>query len=91
MITKEKMKTRTMKSLQYNSELKVAMHIVLRKNMWEYYLEEPDEDGIAFGLVLGLEDELGLTDYDEIREYAISIAKGDTLKEIMPAPNWRWV
>ena len=90
MITKEKMKTRTMKSLQYNSELKVAMRIVLR-NMWEYYLEEPDENGIAFGLVLGLEDELGEVPLDEIREYAISIAEGDTLKEIMPAPNWRWV
>ena len=90
MITKEKMKTRTMKSLDYNSELKVAMHLVLR-NMWEYYLEEPDENGIAFGLVLGLEDELGEVPLDEIREYAISIAKGDTLKEIMPAPYWRWV
>lgn len=90
MITKEKMKTRTMKSLDYNSELKVAMHLVLR-NMWEYYLEEPDENGIAFGLVLGLEDELGEVPLNEIREYAISIAKGDTLKEIMPAPYWRWV
>ena len=90
MITKEKMKTRAMKSSDYNAELKVAMHLVLR-NMWEYYLEEPDENGIAFGLVLGLEDELGEVSLDEIREYAISIAKGDTLKEIMPAPYWRWV
>jgi len=90
MITKEKMKTRTMKSSEYNSELKVAMHIVLR-NMWEYYLEEPDEDGIAFGLVLGREDEFGDVPLDEIREYAISYAEGDTLKEIMPAPRWKWV
>tara|TARA_B100001093_G_C26830993_1_gene1016111 strand:+ start:659 stop:931 length:273 start_codon:yes stop_codon:yes gene_type:complete len=90
MITKEKMKTRTMKSSEYNSELKVAMHIVLR-NMWEYYLEEPDEDGIAFGLVLGYEDDLGEVPLDEIREYAISYAEGETLNDIMPAPYWRWV
>ena len=66
------------------------MHVVL-KNLWEYYLEEPDENGIAFGLVLGYEDELGKVPLYEIMEYAITYAKGETLNEIMPAPSWRWV
>ena len=34
----------------------VAQHIILR-NMWEYYLEEPDENGIAFGYVMGMANE----------------------------------
>jgi hypothetical protein len=32
------------------AELEVTRHIMTR-NMWEYYLEEPDENGIAFGVV----------------------------------------
>jgi hypothetical protein len=90
MTTLTKMKTRTMKSLEYGSELKIAMHVITKHN-WEYYLEEPDENGISFGLVLGFEDEMGDVLLDEIRPYAICYAEGETLNDIMPATNWKWV
>ena len=85
-----KMKTRTMKSFEYRSELNIAMHVIT-KNNWEYYLEEPDENGISFGLVLGFEDEMGSVLLDEIRPHAICYSEGETLNDIMPATNWKWV
>ena len=61
----------------------VARHIILR-NFWEYYLEEPDENGITFGFVMGNENEWGSVDYNEIKPYIISEAKGTALDEVMP-------
>ena len=43
---------------QMFAEVEVTRHI-MTKNMWEYYLEEPDENGIAFGVVMGFDTELG--------------------------------
>lgn len=79
-----------MKSFEYRSELNIAMHVIT-KNNWEYYLEEPDENGISFGLVLGFEDEMGSVLLDEIRPHAICYSEGETLNDIMPATNWKWV
>ena len=42
----------------YASRFEVAQHIIL-KNFWEYYLEEADSNGIAFGYVMGIEKEWG--------------------------------
>ena len=42
---------------QMFAELEVTRHI-MTKNMWEYYLEEPDENGIAFGVVMGFDTDL---------------------------------
>ena len=41
----------------------VSRHIIL-KNFWEYYVEEPDENGITFGFVMGFENEWGSVDYN---------------------------
>jgi hypothetical protein len=71
------------------STLNVAQHIILG-NFWEYYLESTDEDGIAFGLVMGFENELGHVDMKHIGPYAASIASGDELEDIMPAEGWEW-
>ena len=80
---------RTMVSKERGSELKVALHIIT-KNFWEYYLEEPDKDGNAFGFVMGLENELGYVNLDEVKPYTVSATKGDGLNGIMPAEGFKW-
>ena len=67
----------------------VYQHIILR-NMWEYYLGEPDKNGIAFGYVMGFENEWGDVSMDEIKPYIISIARGKELDYIMPPFNYYW-
>jgi len=67
----------------------VYQHIILR-NMWEYYLGEPDANGIAFGYVMGFENEWGDVSMDEIKPYVISTAKGTDLDEIMPPEGYHW-
>ena len=79
---------RVMKS-SHGSTLNVAQHVILG-NFWEYYLEPTDSDGIAFGLVMGFENELGYVDMKHIKPHAMSIASGDELEDIMPAKGWRW-
>ena len=73
---------------QMFAELEVTRHI-MTKNMWEYYLEEPDENGIAFGVVMGFDTELGYVDMEEIAPYIISST--DNMDELMPASGWNWV
>ena len=67
----------------------VAQHIILQ-NFWEYYLSEPDENGIAFGFVMGLENEWGSVDMNEIKPYIISQVKGTALDEVMPPEGYYW-
>jgi len=72
---------------QMFAEVEVTRHI-MTKNMWEYYLEEPDENGIAFGVVMGFDTELGYVDMEEIAPYVISST--DNMDELMPASGWNW-
>ena len=72
---------------QMFAEVEVTLHI-MTKNMWEYYLEEPDENGIAFGVVMGFDTELGYVDMEEIAPYVISST--DNMDELMPASGWNW-
>jgi len=72
-----------------NEPFAVAQHIIL-KNFWEYYLEEADADGIAFGYVMGFEKEWGSVSMDEIKPYIISIARGEELNYIMPPEGYYW-
>ena len=72
---------------QMFAEVEVTRHI-MTKNMWEYYLEEPDENGIAFGVVMGFDTELGYVDMEEIAPYIISST--DNMDELMPASGWNW-
>tara|TARA_Y100000004_G_scaffold188589_2_gene242948 strand:+ start:206 stop:490 length:285 start_codon:yes stop_codon:yes gene_type:complete len=67
----------------------VTQHIILR-NGWEYYLEEADNDGVAFGFVMGLENEWGSVYLPEIEPYIVSIAKGSMLDEIMSPYGYCW-
>jgi hypothetical protein len=67
----------------------VSQHIILR-NMWEYYLEEADDNGIAFGYVMGFANEWGSVDMAEIKPHIISIARGKELDYIMPPEGYYW-
>jgi len=67
----------------------VAQHIITR-NFWEYYLEEADENGIAFGYVMGVENEWGSVDMAEIIPHIISVARGKELDYIMPPEGYYW-
>tara|TARA_R100000808_G_scaffold24532_1_gene56737 strand:- start:1095 stop:1367 length:273 start_codon:yes stop_codon:yes gene_type:complete len=67
----------------------VHQHIIL-SNFWEYYLGAPNENGIAFGFVMGFENEWGDVDMNEIKPYIISQAKGTALDEVMPPADYVW-
>ena len=72
----------------------VAQHIILL-NFWEYYLEATDKDGIAFGYVMGFENEWGSVSMDEIKPHIISIARNDgtttdSLADVMPPQGYHW-
>ena len=65
----------------------VHTHIIL-KNFWEYYIEEADKDGRAFGFVMGTENEWGDVYLPEIMPYALSATKN--LTEVMPPAGYVW-
>ena len=67
----------------------VSRHIIL-KNFWEYYVEEPDENGITFGFVMGFANEWGSVDYNEIKPYIISEVRGEGLDEVMAPADHVW-
>ena len=67
----------------------VSQHIITR-NFWEYYLEQEDENGHAFGYVMGVENEWGMVDMAEIKPYILSIARGKELEYVMPPEGYYW-
>ena len=84
------MKTRNIKHSDGKGEsFAVSRHIILR-NFWEYYVEEPNENGITFGFVMGFANEWGSVDYNEIKPYIISEAKGTALDEVMARADYVW-
>ena len=72
-----------------NEPFAVAQHIILR-NGWEYYLEETDNDGVAFGFVMGLENEWGSVYLPEIEPYIASVARGAMRDDIMAPFGYHW-
>jgi len=72
-----------------NEPFAVAQHIILR-NGWEYYLEEANDGGINFGLVMGFANEWGSVDMDELKPHIASIARGNELNYIMPPEGYYW-
>ena len=67
----------------------VYQHIILR-NGWEYYLEEADSYGLAFGYVMGFANEWGMVDMAELKPHITSIARGKELEYIMPPEGYHW-
>ena len=70
--------------------LKVGVHKVdiamwaITKHGWEYYLEEPATDGIAFGYVMGLENDWGSVDLAELKPHLTCVATGADLMDVAP-------
>jgi len=92
MTIKEDMKPRNI--INSNNEdssepFAVHQHIIL-KNGWEYYLEEADSHGIAFGYVMGFANEWGCVSMDEIKPHIASIARGKELEYVMPPFGYHW-
>lgn len=82
--------TREMNRLDHcKTSIHVQQHVITQHG-WEYYLEEPDDDGYQFGLVMGVATEMGMVDVNEVLPHAVSIAVGDELNELMPAEGWEW-
>jgi hypothetical protein len=71
----------------HSSRFEVSLHIITQ-NFWEYYLEEPDSNGIAFGYVMGDFSEWGSVDVNEIKPYIISSTRA--LDEVMPPAGYGW-
>ena len=71
----------------HSSRFEVSLHIITR-NFWEYYLEEPDSNGIAFGYVMGDFNEWGSVDVNELKPYIISSTR--ELDEVMPPVGYSW-
>ncbi len=84
------MKTRNIKHADGKGEsFAVSRHIITR-NFWEYYLGEPDENGIAYGFVMGFENEWGSVDINELKPYIISYAVDVQLDEVMAPAGYIW-
>ena len=81
------MKPRNIIHTEGGEPFAVHQHIILR-NFWEYYLGETDKDGIAFGYVMGFENEWGSVDLNEIRPHVISATR--LLDEIMAPVGYYW-
>ena len=64
--------------------------LIILKNFWEYYLGETDKDGVAFGYVMGIENEWGSVYLPEIEPYIIGRARANDLWHIMPPEGYYW-
>jgi hypothetical protein len=82
-------KTRNITPNEGGEPFTVHQHIIL-KNFWEYYLGEPDKNGIAFGYVMGFENEWGDVSMEEIKPYIIGEARANDLWHIMPPEGYCW-
>ena len=67
----------------------VHQHIILR-NFWEYYLGETDKDGVAFGFVMGFENEWGSVYLPEIEPYIITKTTDMVRDEVMAPVGYYW-
>jgi hypothetical protein len=67
----------------------VHQHIIL-KNHWEYYLGKTDKNGIAFGYVMGFENEWGDVSMEEIKPHIMTQTTDLDLDEVMPPAGYSW-
>jgi hypothetical protein len=81
MIAKKDMKTRTLRC--GSNEVEIAFWGITAHG-WEYYLEEPNKYGIAFGYVMGVENEWGSVEMKEILPHMYMTATGVDLMDLFP-------
>lgn len=70
-----------------DQRLEVLEHIILR-NMWEVYVLEKHENGLAFALVMGFCQEMGTVDLKEYDGHIVS--RTDDLCDVLPPDGWEW-
>lgn len=66
---------------------------IITKHGWEFYLTpnaEGEDAKRRFGLVMGIEVEMGEVYMPELFPYINTKATGEQLKEVMPATGWKW-
>ena len=69
-------------------QMEVHYWIILN-NCWEYYLGEIDDNGNAFGYVMGHENEWGTVNVNELSKHISGIAIGSD-EFPQPAIGFRW-
>jgi hypothetical protein len=90
----KKQNTRTkkedfMKKMKGKLGILPVIEWIMLKNGWEYYVSEITEQGLAFCLVDGFEQEAGDVDLNEIKPYITCRTKD--LKTIQPAIGYKWI
>jgi hypothetical protein len=64
---------------------------IMLTNGWEFYQTEPEDcHNVAYGYVLGLEDEWGSVSLDEYAPHVMISCSGNQLAEIDPPPGFEW-
>ena len=63
---------------------------LITKHGWEYYILDPPIEGNAFGVVMGLHQEMGSFNLKEVAPYVTMTAEGDDLYELAPPEEWEW-
>ena len=63
---------------------------LITKHGWEYYILDPPIEGNAFGVVMGLHQEMGSFNLEEVAPYVTMTAEGDDLYELAPPEEWEW-
>ena len=74
---------------KYGKKFAVYQHI-MTKGFWEFYLGKPDKNGIAHGYVMGIENEWGDVDIEEIKPFITIKTKGKDLYQVMPPAGMEW-
>lgn len=69
------------------TSFEVCTHIIT-KNFWEYYIGPIDEDGYAYGFVMGDFNEWGDVYLPELKPYIVS--ETENLSEVMPPAGYEW-
>tara|TARA_R110001599_G_scaffold181202_1_gene373936 strand:- start:124 stop:390 length:267 start_codon:yes stop_codon:yes gene_type:complete len=73
---------------QYGTEVKIISWYMLR-NGWEYFqLEEFDDNGHAYGYVMGDVGEFGSFNIHEIKNFLWVEAHGDDLNDVALPKDW---
>lgn len=73
----------------HGNKVQVIEHIILR-NFWEYYVlkAKTNTKKIKLCFVMGVENEMGDVDMDEIAPYIMT--RTTNLDEVAPAVGWSW-
>ncbi len=76
-----------MRKMTNGPDTLTVVEFIMTINMWEYYVTDQQQDGIALCLVHGFCTEIGDVDLEEIEPYITVRTKDLTMQ---PAIGWKW-